>query len=211
MLTPLDEHGDLVKLPGDTEIELLDLSHTGDDQRLGLWRFSADQLAASWHKGVIGSGFLLRLPWQKVPTNDKLTLVARLKSADGRKFDATTQLTVSPPAESAMVAERMDDIPPSKYRIKAEPISAPRRLPRVVKEAMPEDTPISKPKLPPVSPESMNDELEFESMPSDETTGLDAVEGDLEDEAPAAIPSDDDRAVVEESDRWTLNDVPVLR
>jgi len=126
LLSPVDEHGDLVKLGGDIELELLDLSQSGEQQRLGTWSFPRDEVANLWHKGLLGSGFLVRVPWQTIPSQERLTVVARLKTVDGRKFDATHQVVVTPPAGA--VAQRRDDSEPVQYKLRVEPISLPNRM-----------------------------------------------------------------------------------
>ena len=131
LLTPVDEHGDLVKLPGDTEIEVLDLAAPPEDQRLGLWKFDSEEVAQAWHKGVLSSGFLFRVPWQSIPQREKVTLVARMKIADGREFDANLPVTINPPGAQPIPMNDPQVPPPSE----PEPLSsadapAPRNRPQ---------------------------------------------------------------------------------
>ncbi len=126
LLSPVDEHGDLVKLGGDIELELLDLSQSGERQQLGSWSIPRDEVADLWHKGLLGSGFLVRVPWQSIPQSERLTVVARLKTVDGRKFDATHQVVVTPPAGS--LAEGLRDSEPVQYKLRVESISLPNRM-----------------------------------------------------------------------------------
>ncbi|MFM8582266.1 MAG: hypothetical protein ACKOFW_12275 [Planctomycetaceae bacterium] len=120
LLTPVDEHGDLVKLPGETEIEALDLAAPPEDQRLGLWKFDTEEVAQAWHKGVLSAGFLFRIPWQSIPQREKITLVARMKIADGRQFDANLPVTINPPGT---LRDPMNDpqVPPPS---EPEPLSS---------------------------------------------------------------------------------------
>lgn len=126
LLSPVDEHGDLVKLGGDIELELLDLSKSGEQQRLGSWALPRDEVAALWHKGLLGSGFLVRVPWQSIPHSERLTVVARLKTVDGRKFDATHQVVITPPAGS--LADDLQVQQPVQYKLRVESISLPNRM-----------------------------------------------------------------------------------
>jgi hypothetical protein len=96
MLMPVDVHGDLVKLAGDVELELFDMTLASDQQRLGLWRFNLDEVREHWHKGFLAAGYLFQMDWQMPPVSPELTLHARMTVADGRQFDATTQLKVTP-------------------------------------------------------------------------------------------------------------------
>jgi hypothetical protein len=98
MIIPVDEHGDLVKLAGEVELELFDMSLSADRQRLGHWKFSTEVVRQHWHRGFVGTGYLFQVDWQGIPVASELTLHARLGINDGRKFDATTQVKVVPPA-----------------------------------------------------------------------------------------------------------------
>lgn len=97
LLTPVDAHGDLVKLAGDVDLELFDMTRPSDGQRLGQWKFPLDEVREHWHKGFLSAGYLFRLDWQTPPVSPELTLHARMTVADGRQFDATTQVKVTPP------------------------------------------------------------------------------------------------------------------
>jgi hypothetical protein len=96
-LTPVDSHGDLVKLAGDVELELIDMTLPSDRQRLGHWTFPLDEVREHWHKGFLSAGYLFQVDWQTPPAAPELTLHARMTIADGRQFDATTQVKVTLP------------------------------------------------------------------------------------------------------------------
>jgi hypothetical protein len=98
MLIPVDMHGDLVKLAGAVDLELFDMSLSAEQQRLGHWEFSTEEVRAHWNRGLIGSGYLFQVDWQGIPAASELTLHARFTVNDGRKFDATTQVKVVPPS-----------------------------------------------------------------------------------------------------------------
>ncbi|MFN0052595.1 MAG: hypothetical protein ACKV0T_10405 [Planctomycetales bacterium] len=124
LLLPVDEQGDLVKLAGAVELELHDLSLSGDDQRLGRWEFSSEEVRQRWHRGFVSSGYLFQLDWQRLPVASELTLHARLTPPDGRQFDATTQLKVAPPQGEAGAVTR--SATPAAARTKATPASSQR-------------------------------------------------------------------------------------
>src|SRR5262249_60082751 len=96
LLTPVDAHGDLVKLAGDIELDLFDMTRPAEEQRLGLWKFTLDEVRTHWHKGFLSAGYLFQVDWQTPPVSSELTLHARMTVADGRQFDATTQVKVVP-------------------------------------------------------------------------------------------------------------------
>lgn len=104
LIMPVDEAGDLVKLPGRVELELHDLSQPPNQQRIGAWQFDVDDVRERWHKGFLAAGYLFQLDWQQLPVSSELTLHAKLFAPDGRKFNATTQLKVKPPGPGHVAA-----------------------------------------------------------------------------------------------------------
>ena len=108
LISPLDEQGDLVKIAGEVEIEAFDMTLPSDDKRVGHWAFDTEQAAKAWHSGFVGAGLQFELPWQDLPTSKELLVHVRLKTTDGRQFDSSTPLKVSPQAGnvSAQAATR---------------------------------------------------------------------------------------------------------
>jgi len=96
LLMPVDAHGDLVKLAGQVDLELFDMTLPADRQRLGQWRFPIDQVRDRWHKGFLSAGYLFQVDWQTPPAAEELTLHASLTVPDGRQFHTTTQVKVAP-------------------------------------------------------------------------------------------------------------------
>lgn len=96
-LMPLDGDNELIKLVGPIEIDVQDMSLPEDQRVIGRWEFTAEESRANWHRGFLSAGYLFQLPWQTVPKGEELTVHARLLAADGRQFDATTQVTIVPP------------------------------------------------------------------------------------------------------------------
>ena len=113
MLIPIDEHGDLVKLAGEVELDLFDMTLESDEQRLGQWKFTIDEVRSKWQNGFISSGYLFQVDWQKFPVAKELTLHARLSIPDGRKFDVTSQIKVEPPAPATRPVARTG-LPPKR-------------------------------------------------------------------------------------------------
>lgn len=93
VLTPVDEHGDLVKLPGSIELEALDLTRPEGERQVGKWTFDAAQSRELWKSGLFSAGYQVEVPWQR-PPSEELLLLAKLTTADGRQFDATQPVKV---------------------------------------------------------------------------------------------------------------------
>jgi hypothetical protein len=95
VLSPVDRNGELVKLSGHIEIELLDLARSGEEQRIGLWTFPAEEAHKLWHSGFIASGYQLDLPVATSPKHGQALLHGRLLTSDGRQFDATCPISLA--------------------------------------------------------------------------------------------------------------------
>jgi len=100
LLYPHDREGGLLKLPGEIELKVVDLSAPADRQQLGQWTYTIEQCRELWHNGFLASGYLFELPWQQPPMSEEVTLHARFRTPDGREFDATQQVKVTPPGPS---------------------------------------------------------------------------------------------------------------
>jgi len=93
VLSPHDADGDLVKLGGDLEIELLDLSRSGEEQRIGQWKYSAKESRELWHSGFLASGFQFDVPLKATPRTGQAVLHGRLTTSDGRQFDTSCRVS----------------------------------------------------------------------------------------------------------------------
>ncbi|MBX3442107.1 MAG: hypothetical protein KF774_06850 [Planctomyces sp.] len=120
VLAPHDADGDLVKLAGSLEIELLDLARSGESQRIGAWKYSAKEARELWHSGFIASGYQLNLPLEQAPTNGAVLLHGRLTTSDGRQFDTSLPVNLQTGTAPAGLA------PPRSAR----PLETSRRAPR---------------------------------------------------------------------------------
>jgi hypothetical protein len=96
LVSPQDRTGETLRTDGTLTVEAFDFSQTGEQQRIGLWEFAGRDLADLWHSGVIGRGFRLVKPWQTMPSSGEVTVHVRLVSSDGRQFNQTGRLTVTP-------------------------------------------------------------------------------------------------------------------
>lgn len=105
VLTPYDGSDELVKLPGEVEFRLYDLTRPKGEQNLGQWKFGPQETSDHWHKSFLASGYLFKLPWQQIPTTEELTLVARFKSPDGRTFQTNQIVTIEPPKERGQLSQ----------------------------------------------------------------------------------------------------------
>jgi len=109
MLAPHDGDGESVKLPGKIELELMDLTRPADQQEIASWSFSAEESRQHWHSGFLGAGYRFHLPWQQTPEANELVLHGRLTAPDGRQFDTSCVVKITPPQQTlAQAADPAD-------------------------------------------------------------------------------------------------------
>jgi hypothetical protein len=101
LVVPVDASGDTVKLSGAIDIELFDLSRSATEQLIAHRQFPPDQVAALWHRGMIGTGYLIELAWDRTPAKPELTLHVKLTAPDGREFHTTQPIKVLPPESNS--------------------------------------------------------------------------------------------------------------
>jgi outer membrane murein-binding lipoprotein Lpp len=97
LIVPNDSQGNLVKAPGAVAVTLFDLSKPEPQQRIGHWEFSPQKSESLWVSGFLGSGYVIRVPWQEQPQSANLLVHARLKTIDGRQFDTSQSIRIVPP------------------------------------------------------------------------------------------------------------------
>ena len=132
VVVPTDSQGNLVKAPGSVSVTLFDLSKPEAEQRIGRWEFTPKQCDSLWHSGFLGSGYIVRVPWQVPPQSANLLVHARLKTIDGRQFDTSQSIHIVPPAlggspqhsvASAATKERPEQMPAAVVPASAPPAS----------------------------------------------------------------------------------------
>lgn len=121
LLTPRDATGNTLRAVGNLDIELLDFTRPSEQQRIGQWQFSRADVGTMWHQGLVGQGYQFTSPWQQLPSSPDVHVHARLTTVDGRQFDATSKLRVTPPSNP----EPSTFEPPKSIR----PVSAEKPVP----------------------------------------------------------------------------------
>ena len=95
-LAPVDDDGEVVKLPGKIELTLIDPALPEDQRQVGQWKFTADECRSRWTRGFTGAGYQFTMPLAESPEHDSLVLHAKLTTSDGRSFDANQIVRVTP-------------------------------------------------------------------------------------------------------------------
>jgi len=124
VITPHDDQGDDVKLIGTIELEVLDMSLPESDRRIARWSFTPEQARGLWKNGMFSRGFQWEAAWPQAPGSEELLLHASLTAPDGRKFDATHPITITPPrphtTPSIQQAHLESQRPPAEAAKRAE-------------------------------------------------------------------------------------------
>ena len=98
VVTPHDNRGGPVRLPGVVACVLLDPALPAEQQQLGAWSFNERQTDDAWQQVLVGSGYRFELPWQVPPTSRGLELKVEFRSSHGDRFETSGRVTITPPS-----------------------------------------------------------------------------------------------------------------
>ncbi|MBI5758188.1 MAG: hypothetical protein HZA46_06695 [Planctomycetales bacterium] len=135
LVAPMDSTGDVIKLPGEIGIELLDLSQPVGERLIARRQISLVDSESLWHHGFVGTGYLIELNWERIPTQPDVTLNVKLEAPDGRLFQTTHVVKVRPPEQhSAAAREDESVLKPARFesnggRPKRDRIAKPSEQP----------------------------------------------------------------------------------
>jgi hypothetical protein len=83
-----DVLGQLVQVPGEVSIVVIDPQLSGPAARVARWDFTAEQIGRQFH-GNQRHGLHFRLPWsEQAPQHDQLRLFVRYTTPDGHRIEA---------------------------------------------------------------------------------------------------------------------------
>jgi len=94
LVEPRDPEGQAIKAPGTLAVQAVEISTEGIKRPLSSWEIPPEQLQRSWRNGLFTTGYSLTLPWKVWPSTEKVRVVAQLRMADGRVFEADKDITV---------------------------------------------------------------------------------------------------------------------
>jgi hypothetical protein len=96
VLQPVDENGDVIPVAGDMVISVIDPAENGRRQRIGFYRFQANEVEPMLESSeALGAGIHLRLDWNNyVPRNSDVQVFVRYMTRDKRKFESSIPLRI---------------------------------------------------------------------------------------------------------------------
>ncbi len=123
VLEPRDAEGQSIKVPNAAAvIQVVEITPDGLKHPLSIWEIPPEQLRNHWRAGLLTTGYVLVLPWKEPPTTEKVRVVALLRMADGRAFEADKDVTIRVPGKRRHASTRS-----TRRRRSAAADSAPHR------------------------------------------------------------------------------------
>lgn len=95
VIEPRDARDQLVRVPGEVSLLVVDSTRTGAESHIARWDFTATEAQAAWRKTLLGHGMHFSLLWpNRPPKVDQLRLYARVIQPNGRKMLAELDFSV---------------------------------------------------------------------------------------------------------------------
>ena len=114
VIVPKDDDGTAVKASGHATVTALEISREGLKRPIGKWEVTADQLRRTWKSGLLGSGYFVPLRWDIPPCTDRVRVILRFVTPDGREYEADRDAKVTPlPGIAAPRATEIPFMPPT--------------------------------------------------------------------------------------------------
>jgi len=133
VVEPLDADGELIEVPGDLSVVVLDPAQQGEASRVARWDFTAAEAAKHLQRTPMGDGLHFTMRWpHSPPVNRTLQLYVKYTTPDGRQLQAEKQIEIDPPAIVAGKGNEWTRSPESRSESIAEDVESGTRdeLPR---------------------------------------------------------------------------------
>jgi hypothetical protein len=101
ILEPRDSDGSTIKAPGSVHVDLFEITPQGLKAPLSSWDITQRELRRMWDQPLIGgSGYRIVLPFRAIPTTEKLRVIVRFLTLDGKLFEAERDFSIKLPVGS---------------------------------------------------------------------------------------------------------------
>lgn len=94
VLVPRDGDGSAVKVPANVTVFAFEVAKNGTKAAIGRWDVPPDTLRRNWKGGLFSTGYYLTMQWDQLPAYDRVKLLVRMQTLDGRVFEAEREITV---------------------------------------------------------------------------------------------------------------------
>lgn len=99
ILEPRDADGHAIKAPGSVHLDLFEITPQGLKTALSSWDITHRELRRLWDEPLLGGpAYRITLPWKALPSLEKLRVIARFTTLDGKLFEAERDFTIRLPA-----------------------------------------------------------------------------------------------------------------
>ena len=125
LVEPRSKEGHFVPQPAKVSIVLLDPAKKGAGVRVARWDFDKELAAKLLRDAPLDRGIYFRMPWPKnPPEHERLQLFVRYWCEDGRKLEASREITLRLPSRTASAWTRRTDPPEPDPRPAASVLAA---------------------------------------------------------------------------------------
>lgn len=98
LIEPRDLDGHSIKAPGSVHIEIFEITSAGLKVPLSAFDISPKELRRSWDQPMLGSpSYRILIPFKAMPTQEKMRVVVRFTTLDGKPYEAERDFTIRLP------------------------------------------------------------------------------------------------------------------
>jgi hypothetical protein len=102
LIEPRDGDGHSIKMPGSLHIELFEITSAGIKVPLSQWDVTHRELRRSWDQPLFGgSAYRILIPFKALPSSERMRVVIRFTTLDGKPFEAEKDFTIRLPGPGA--------------------------------------------------------------------------------------------------------------
>lgn len=94
---PLDSDNEVVRVPGEVELTLLDPLLLESEREIGKWNFTEEECGKHWTRGITSSGYQFSLPLDRSPQHTDLIVHAQYRTSDDCRLEISHVVKVTIP------------------------------------------------------------------------------------------------------------------
>ncbi|HQR08761.1 MAG TPA: hypothetical protein PLN21_18185 [Gemmatales bacterium] len=118
LIEPKDADGHSIKMPGSVHIELFEYAANGVKVPLSAWDISARELRRSWDQPLFGGpAYRILVPFKALPANEKMRVLVRFTTLDGKLFEAEKDFSIRLPGPGSAPIVPMAPMPAGGYTV----------------------------------------------------------------------------------------------
>ncbi len=112
LIEPRDPDGHAIKVPGSLHIELFEITPAGTKNLLSTWDVTHRELRRSWDQPLFGGpAYRILIPFKALPAHERMRVVIRMTTLDGKLFEAERDFTIRLPGPGAAPMLPMNAVP----------------------------------------------------------------------------------------------------